>query len=260
MSSYTGLASNPSAPVVAFAGEHGVTLWNLRTRAARTLALPGGLTAGMLAFSPDGRRLAIAVNVYPPDQRTVALVLDTRTGRILATLNDHQQVDDLVFSPDGRELVVGELEPPNAGGAVVLRDARTLALRAVLVRFATGKQTPAVAFSPDGSRIAYGTVDGPAAVVSLTSGQRIVSYLGNTASISQVAFSPDGRLVMTGSTDGTVRVWSGQGLALRSAPVDSMYPWSSVSGWRQGSPASGSPRAASQRGCGRANSVPRRPR
>ena len=113
---YTGLASNPSAPVVAFAGEHGVTLWNLRTRAARTLALPGGLTAGMLAFSPDGRRLAIAVNVYPPDQRTVALVLDTRTGRILAILNDHQQVDDLVFSPDGRELVVGELRTAKRRG------------------------------------------------------------------------------------------------------------------------------------------------
>jgi WD40 repeat protein len=226
--SYTGLASNPNAPVVAFAGKRGVALWDLRTHVARTLSLPDGLTAGMLAFSPDGRRLAVALNVTAPDQRIMALVLDTRTGRILATLNNHSafQCDDLAFSPDGRELVLGELAP-NGGGAVVLRDARTFALRADLVRFATGKQMTAVAFSPDGSRVAYGTVDGTAALVSAASGQTIVSYLGHTAAISQVAFSPDGRLVMTGSTDGTVRVWRGQRLALHTAAPNA-YPWSIV--------------------------------
>jgi WD40 repeat protein len=219
---FTGLASDSSAPVVAFAGKRGVTLWNLRTQAVRTLALPGGLTAGMVALSPDGRRLAVALNVAAQGQRIVAVVLDTRTGRVLATLTNHSalQCDDLAFSPDGRELVVGELEAPNSGGAVVLRDARTLALRHVVARFAAGKQTSAVAFSPDGSRVAYGTIDGTAALVSLASGQTIAFYRGHTAPISQIAFSPDGRLVMTGSTDGTVRVWRAQGLALRSAPLN----------------------------------------
>jgi WD40 repeat protein len=230
VSGHTGLASNPKASVVAFAAKRGVTLWNLHTRAARTLSLPGGLAAGMLAFSPDGRRLAVAVKVFGSNQRIVALLLDARTGRILATLNNQSvlQCDDLAFSPDGRELVVGELEAPNGGGAVVLRDARTLALRRVLVRLGGGKQTGTVGFSPDGSRVAYGTVDGIAALVSVVSGQTIVSYPGDTAPISQVAFSPNGQLVMTGSTDGTVRVWRGQGLALRSAPVTSTYPWSLV--------------------------------
>jgi hypothetical protein len=122
----TGLASEPSVPVVAFAGKRGVTLWNLRTHAVRTLLLPGGVTAGMLAFSPDGRRLAIALQVTAGTQPIVAVVLDARTGRILATLDNHSllQCDDLAFSPDGRELVVGETDA-NGGGAVVLRDSRT---------------------------------------------------------------------------------------------------------------------------------------
>jgi WD40 repeat protein len=212
---YTGLASNPNAPVVAFAGQRGVVLWDLRTRAVRMLALPGGLMAGMLAFSPAGRRLAVALKVTSPDQRIVALTVDARSGRILATLSNHSapQWDDVAFSPDGRELVVAEMDPT---GAIVLRDARTLALLRPVV--ATQSQPSAVAFSPDGSRIAYGTTDGTAALMSAATGQTIVSYPGQTAGISQVAFSPDGRLVMTGSTDGTVRVWRGQGLALRSAP------------------------------------------
>ncbi|MBV9168093.1 MAG: winged helix-turn-helix domain-containing protein [Solirubrobacterales bacterium] len=220
MGTYTDLASNPSAPVVAFAGRRGVTFWNLRTRAVRTLALPGGLTAGTLAFSPDGRRLAVALTVTAPDQPIVALVLDARTGRIIAALHNHSQlqVDALAFSPDGRELVSGEYNLLTGRGAIVLRDARTLAMRRVVA--ATIDQPAAVAFSPDGSRIAYGTAHGTTALVSTASGQVIVSYPGQTAAISQIAFSPDGRLVMTGSTDGTVRVWRGQGLALRSATVN----------------------------------------
>jgi WD40 repeat protein len=81
-----------------------------------------------------------------------------------------------------------------------------------------------VAFSPDGSRVAYGTFDGTAALVSVASRHVISTYPGQTAPISQVAFSPDGRLVMTGSVDGTVRAWRGQGLALRSATPNG-YPW-----------------------------------
>ncbi|MGH3263183.1 MAG: WD40 repeat domain-containing protein, partial [Trebonia sp.] len=75
-----------------------------------------------------------------------------------------------------------------------------------------------VAFSPDGTRIAYGSGYGPAGVVSLT-GDTIVSYAGPTSDIGQVAFSASGRLVATASQDGTTRIWQTSGQAISTGPA-----------------------------------------
>jgi WD40 repeat protein len=71
-----------------------------------------------------------------------------------------------------------------------------------------------VAFSPDGSQLAYGFADGTAGLVSATTGHTVFTYSGDNAIITDESFSPDGRLVATGSGDGTVRAWRTSGLAL----------------------------------------------
>jgi RNA polymerase sigma factor (sigma-70 family) len=58
------------------------------------------LLARQLAYSPDGRRLAVV------DEDNVVHVLDARTGRPLFAPPGHTlPVETLVFSPDGKELV-----------------------------------------------------------------------------------------------------------------------------------------------------------
>ena len=64
----------------------------------------------------------------------------------------------------------------------------------------------AVAFSPDGSLIASGTVNGLTFVWDVATSEMVATLVGHTG-IHAVAFSPDGTLLASGSSDGRVFVW-----------------------------------------------------
>jgi WD40 repeat protein len=200
------VAFDPKAPVLAVAQVGRLVFWNYATGERRSFTYRGRPDAVSFAFSPDGRRLAVAIN-GGPGSPGLALV-DVRTGQVLKTVDGAASA--VAFSPDGRRLAVDDWTVPNYVGRVVLRDAATLKLRRVLVQV-TAVQSTALAFSPDGMRLAYGYADGTAGLVSVQTGQQLASYLGQTAAIVGVAFSPDGRLVATGSADGTTRIWRASG-------------------------------------------------
>ncbi len=65
----------------------------------------------------------------------------------------------------------------------------------------------AVAWSPDGSRIAAGSTDGTVQVWDGTNGGNVYTYQGHTSPVRAVAWSPDGKRIASGSLDKTVQVW-----------------------------------------------------
>jgi WD40 repeat protein/tRNA A-37 threonylcarbamoyl transferase component Bud32 len=65
----------------------------------------------------------------------------------------------------------------------------------------------AVAYSPDGKRIATGSKDNTARLWDAATGGPIGQPLEHRGRVKAVAFSPDGRALLTGSEDGTARLW-----------------------------------------------------
>ncbi len=66
----------------------------------------------------------------------------------------------------------------------------------------------AVAWSPDGTRIASGGNDSTVQVWDAKSGHLLLTYTGHTAGVRQQAWSPDGRRIVSGGNDNTIQVWN----------------------------------------------------
>jgi hypothetical protein len=75
----------------------------------------------------------------------------------------------------------------------------------------------AVAFSPDGERLASAGADGAVRVWAAADGERVAELRGHAERALAVAFSPDGRLLASGGADKTVRIWEAEGGALLRA-------------------------------------------
>lgn len=70
-----------------------------------------------------------------------------------------------------------------------------------------GEDVWAVAYSPDGSLIALGSIDNTATIWDAASGKRLQTMRGHTDPVSGIAFSSDGKWLATSGMDATVRLW-----------------------------------------------------
>jgi WD40 repeat protein len=97
-----------------------------------------------------------------------------------------------------------------------------------VVATSTLEYTPfATEFSPDGTRLAVGSIDTPvAAVIDTRTGEEVFRLQGHTWQVNQATWSPDGAWIATVSSDGSARLWDARNGAPRftleghSAPVN----------------------------------------
>ncbi|KAB5593569.1 hypothetical protein CTheo_2958 [Ceratobasidium theobromae] len=80
---------------------------------------------------------------------------------------------------------------------------------AALATWTVGAFVRSVAYSPDGSQVAFGCDDGTIGIRSAYDGSVIVdTFEGHTDLIPSVSFSPDGTRLVSGSNNGTIRLWN----------------------------------------------------
>ncbi len=113
--------------------------------------------------------------------------------------------------PTAMLAVLREIEPPGPppGWSALARSALDAGVaETVLVH---PELAAAVAYSPDGRRIATGCADGAVRVWSTGGAGEPLVLRGHEGFVVSVAFSPDGKHIASGSKDLTVRVWSADG-------------------------------------------------
>ena len=76
------------------------------------------------------------------------------------------------------------------------------------VVFEPGSGVNSVAFSPDGTTLASGSVDGRVDLWSMETDTYIATLERHFNEVASVAFSPDGTIVASGALDGTVKLWN----------------------------------------------------
>jgi WD40 repeat protein len=148
----TAVAISPDGSLIA-SGQYGrnspVFIWDRATGHVRhQFTAPTG--TGSMAFSPDGRTLAIGCT-----KRSV-LLCDVETGELLRALALKARVRALAWTPDGQSLLVAESYGADGVGALKLFDAKS----GNFVReFLPDKHGAfAIAVSPDGRLVAADVV------------------------------------------------------------------------------------------------------
>jgi serine/threonine protein kinase len=168
--------------------------------------------SGCAAFHPDGRRLACGSH-----DRSVR-VWDVTDGRELLECVPRGQALSLAFSPDGQRLAVGGIISDDgighqATGEITIWDLAAARRTSDLIGHT--HKVEALAFSPDGKRLASASADRTARLWDAATGKELLILREHEGPVYGVAFSPDGRQLASGSADQTVRVWDAASGAAR---------------------------------------------
>jgi WD40 repeat protein len=202
----------------------------------------------LCAFSPDGSIIAtVATDDRIATVATDVALWDAMTGRLKARLSatDHDTTA-ITFSADGKYLLAAgddnilrtysavtgkelrddQVSFPDSRALATSMDGKWLAAgidgigveiwnreAGQLINRLPERQhfVNAIAFSPEGRRLAIGSHDKTAQTVQvsdITAATRSLLLKGYRATVLSIAFSPDSRVLATGSVDTSVRLWT----------------------------------------------------
>lgn len=210
-----------------------IQVWEVKSGSELRRLSGYGVAVRSIAFQPDGEQL-----ISGHDHGTICF-WDIHSGRIVKKVTiGHKSISLVLTSEDGQRMIVGEME----GGRVLLLDekgnvitsfassshvlafcpsSRQLAsehhgeitirdtAEGAVIQQLLGhpERVVAVAFSPDGLRLASGSDDATMKLWDTRSGTELLTLEGHHAVLSALRFNPDGSQITSTGKDGTVRIW-----------------------------------------------------
>jgi WD40 repeat protein len=156
-----------------------------------------GLPIGAVAFSPDGKLLAVA-------RHKQVDLLDAVSGKALASLAGHaSQVRALAFSPDGNVLAAAG-GPAARSGEVRLWDVTSKELLKTLQGHSDSIY--AVDFSPDGKLLATGSYDKLILIWDAATGEQLKTLKDHVDAVFDLQFGPGPQLASV-AADRSIKLW-----------------------------------------------------
>jgi serine/threonine protein kinase/WD40 repeat protein len=161
---------------------------------------PGGAGSGvdLMAFSPDRRYLAVRNWHHLPGQSTNFQMWDWRRSQCVfqPSFSVH---GTLAFSPDGRHLTLGQ-----GNGGLTIHEVPSGKEEK---RISLGLQPHALAFHPDGSRLAVASYGGSEIQVRDSATGELLRKLTAPAGVFCIGWHPDGVLLGAACGDNRAYLW-----------------------------------------------------
>jgi len=222
------VAYSPNGKRVVTASEKTATIWDADSGQELSMLKGHSKYVTSIAWSPDSKRVVTA------SEDKTARVWDADSGQELFALEGHTEaVNSMTWSPDGKQIIT-----TSGDKTAKVWDAQTISLsntrelynligyinevsavasttdnKWVVTGTGTVKEylsKQAVAYSPDGNRIAMAFGDRTIKILDVSDGQELFSCIGHSGNIASIAWRPDGKLLASASGDKTARVWDAQ--------------------------------------------------
>lgn len=181
-----------------------------RTAVAKSEGPTRVASGGAIAFSPDGKKLAVGSFVAVVEKQPFVSITitegkitlwDVETGEKELTLtNINTMLLFIAFSPDGRALITR-----NPGDSLSIWDTQTGKVRATLVDKRRDISGP-LSFSQDGQSLASGAGD-EIILWNVGTGSQLKILRGHKIDVSAVATAPNGKILASGDLEGVIKLW-----------------------------------------------------
>jgi WD40 repeat protein len=196
-----GTYTGPDFPRERFSAIH---IWDVAAGKKIGLLDEPGQAAMALAFSPDGRMLAVGsqdntIRLWDVAHRRQLHQLGERYDPRNQNMTRVVGFPSVAFAPDGKTLAAACV----ADGYIYLWDVAS----GQRVWRIEGHSKGPVAFSPDGKMLAFGSRDQTIRVLETATGKERGRLQGHRSSITALVFGPHGRTLASGSQDATALIW-----------------------------------------------------